>query len=453
MMVRPVAWMWAALLPGVALGIGPHEILLLFNGQSADSVEIARTYAQMRQVPERNVLRLDLPEHLTGSLRISPEAFTQHIWIPAVAGMQRREIDDRVLAWVYSVDFPVLVTTNPGMSIQGRTFLRNGRVDPERVKRGTWLSPLFGGPDERQGGQHFSQSFDTYKSWLRDDMPLPSMMLGQLGDPGNTSREIRAALQRGVESDQTQPPGTIYYITSDDVRSDCREWQFPRALDELFNLRVRAVITNAVPAGRDDIAGVMMGTTKIDPKRMGTFLPGAMAEHLTSFAGTFHRNHNQSHLTEWLAGGATASAGTVTEPLSLWTKFPNARVFVHYAAGCTMIESFFQSIRCPLQILLVGDPLARPWAPVSRMVLRGVDEQPLSGKVRIVAEIYGRGLVHFGRFTYYLDDREVGNERILELDTTTLANGTHTLRAVARQTGLVQGQVFRVEEIEVDNDR
>lgn len=443
--------LWAWLVPWLAWGVGPHEILVLFNGQSADSVEIARKYAEMRQVPEANLLRLDLPKHLTGALRISPEEFTQHIWIPAVAGMQRRELDDRIQAWVYSVDFPVLVTTDPGISIQGRTFLRNGRVDPERVKRGTWLSPLFGGPDEMLGGQYFAQSFDTFRSWLRDDMPLPSMMLGQIGEVANTKREILAALRRGVESDRTNPRGTIYFITSDDVRSKCRQWQFARAQDELMNLGVEAVVTNAVPTGRDDIMGVMMGTTRIDPEKMGTFRPGAMAEHLTSFAGTFHKNHNQSRLTEWIAGGATASAGTVTEPLSLWPKFPNARVFVHYAAGCTMIESFYQSLRCPLQILLVGDPLAQPWAPASRMKLRGIDAQPLAGRTRIAAEIYGHGLVHYGRFVYFLDGREIGNDRVLLLDTTKLENGAHTLRAVAYQTGLVQGQVFVVEEIEVKN--
>ena len=30
-------------------------------------------------------------------------------------------------------------------------------------------------------------------------------------------------------------------------------------------------------------------------------------------------------------------------------------------AGCTLIESLYQAVRCPLQLLPVGEPLASPW--------------------------------------------------------------------------------------------
>jgi hypothetical protein len=49
----------------------------------------------------------------------------------------------------------------------------------------------------------------------------------------------------------------------------------------------------------------------------------------------------------------------VTEPKNTWTKFPHARFFVHYASGCSAMESFYQSILSPVQILLLGDPLSQ----------------------------------------------------------------------------------------------
>jgi len=89
-------------------------------------------------------------------------------------------------------------------------------------------------------------------------------------------------------------------------------------------------------------------------------VPGAFAEHLTSFAATFD-TPGQTKLTEWIDAGAAGSVGTVTEPYSLWTKFPMAVVFERYLAGNTLLEALSQSIASPYQSLIVGDPLCRPW--------------------------------------------------------------------------------------------
>jgi hypothetical protein len=111
----------------------------------------------------------------------------------------------------------------------------------------------------------------------------------------------------------------------------------------------------------DRLAGVMTGAAGVDmaPYR-DRLVPGAFAEHLTSWAATFD-NASQTKLTAWIDAGAAGSVGTVTEPYAIWTKFPRAAVFERYLGGQTLLESLVQSIASPFQSLIVGDPLCRPW--------------------------------------------------------------------------------------------
>ena len=357
-MAFPVA---AALCVGGARALEPGQLLVLANGRSPDSVEVARAYMRLRHIPEANLVRLSVPVFPPGrAWALSPADFTRRIWDPAWKVMRERGIEDRILAWAYSVHFPIRITTVPALSIQGLTFLRNRLPDQAAVRRGTYSSPLFAGPTEADGRSWPAEGFEASRARLGKDMPLPSMMLGYTGLRGNTKEAVLGCLERAAAADGTAPAGVVYFVTRDNVRSTCRDWQYPAAQRELTALGIEAVITNRMPVGRTNLLGLMTGAAVVDPGRGNRFLPGSMAEHLTSAAANFRARY-QTKLSVWIDAGAAASAGTVSEPFALWPKFPNARFFVHYASGRTMVESFFASIRCPLQILLVGDPLTRPW--------------------------------------------------------------------------------------------
>ncbi|NQT94008.1 MAG: TIGR03790 family protein, partial [Lentisphaerae bacterium] len=393
----PAAVLLLLVTPAAALG--PHEIVLLVNSASADSVEVAAEYAALRQVPERNIIRLDLSPD--PPVAISRERFVERIWLPVVKTIRNRRLRGQVLAWIYSAGFPTAVKAPPRMSLTGITFLANRVPAPAVVRDATYVSPLFAGPDGLWEGAHFPQSLDLYREWLGQDMPVPSMMLGYIGEYGNTKEEVLDALRNGAASDTTAPTGTVFFVTRDDVRSRCREWQFTGAVAELRALGCEAVITDQFPSGRQ-IIGLLSGAAWVYPGVEDAYLPGAMAEHLTSAAGNFN-DGNQTKMSAWLKAGATASAGTVTEPYSRWEKFPHARFFVHYRAGCGVLESFYQSIRSPLEILLIGDPLACPWAPEATMSLHGLDDTPLSGSVTVRATIECDPMYQFRRFLILLD--------------------------------------------------
>lgn len=445
-----------------ARALGPHEVLVLANGNSADSVEVAKEYVRMRAIPEPNLVRLNLPSSVTGSpAAVTPEQFNTLILAPALGEAKKRGIAGHILAWAYSVDMPVLVKTDPEMSIQGITFLRGRTVKDEWVLKGLYLSPLFSSPDDPANRGAASQSLDVFGQWLCGDMPLPSMVLGVTGPRANTKDEVLACLRRGVESDGTAPRGTMFFVVSSDIRSTRRHWQFPTAVKELRARGVEAAITNAFPSGQK-IAGLMMGAEVVTPDQgRNTYLPGCMAEHFTSFAAAFHVD-NQTKLTAWLKAGATASAGTVTEPRALWPKIPSAWFYVHYVSGCTLMESFYQSVRCPLQILMVGDPLAKPWAPKGELVIKGLEAKEVSGKVNLAVRVKTDSGKSFRQYAVLMDGRlarkpesapESGDGYGVVVDTTAVEDGPHALRIVGYSNGLVKHQVFAETRVEVRNRR
>lgn len=424
------------------LALGPHELLVLANRNSTNSMDIARDYAARRHVPEINIVALDLPATL--ELEISPETFTRKIWTPAQAAVRERGLDDHILAWAYSVDIPLRIRTDPPVSIQGLTFLRNQVPARDAVAKGLYASPLFAGPETARIAGFPAQSLDIPRAWFGENMPVPSMMLGFIGPNGNTRDEVLACLQRGRQADGTRPAGTVYFVTNTDVRSRCREWEFAPAVQELRAQGVTALLTNALPDSAPDILGAMLGTSVVAMSSNRTFRPGAMTEHLTSFGAMFDPS-DQTKITEWIRAGASASAGTVTEPYALWSKFSHARFYVHWAAGCTTLESFFQSLRCPLQILLLGDPLTSPWAPASTLSLRGLDTETLQGAVTVKAEVQARRGETFHRFLFLLDGKTLqplGKNPAVRLDPAGLPPGPHTLRAVAYAVGSVRTQIF-----------
>lgn len=431
----------------------PHEVLLLVNAKSQPSMRVANTFAAARQIPERNIIYLDIPENIYGgTATVTQEQFTRLIWDPANATAKERGIDQQVLAWVYSVDFPIRVKTDDSdrkqMSVGGLTFMRNKVPGLSLVEDGKFHSKLFAGPNDRLKLSLISLSLGRHRNGLGEeaqlppevaylqhglqgDMPLPSMMLGYIGEKGNDVETVLDTIKNGVRSDHRGMRRGIYFVMSDDVRSKCREWQYYPAVNELKERGITATVTTNFPSGEKNVMGVMMGAKKVDPSEIVSFAPGAMAEHLTSWSAEFQRP--QTKLTEWIKAGATASVGAVVEPYSNANKFVSARFFVHYSSGCTMLESLYQSVACPLQTLMLGDPLAKPYAvPLSVKVL-GADT--LDSEFTYVAQAKCRIPNIELRYGFLLDGREisaVSDSDSVYVRALKLPDGYHELRAVVR---------------------
>jgi hypothetical protein len=99
----------------------------------------------------------------------------------------------------------------------------------------------------------------------------------------------------------------------------------------------------------------------LDPAPAG--VAGALADHLTSVGGILTGQNSQSTVLEWIASGATASHGTVSEPCNHLQKFPHPQLLLlHYLQGSTAIEAYWKSVAWPQQSLFVGEPMAAPFA-------------------------------------------------------------------------------------------
>ena len=434
----------AALLPCAAAALGPHEVALVVNDASMDSILLAQAYARLRAVPACNVVRVSLPPAEDGSVPVAMTRgdFERLVFRPAVEQLEERGVAPQILAWVYSCGFPARVAASedglaaPGpadLSITGATFVRCRWPADEDVERGALVSPLYAGPDGPGEDPAGSLSFDQLRNERIGDMPLPAAMLAWTGRRGLTLDQAVESMARSAENDGTAPEGTVWFARSDDIRSTCRDWQFEAAAAAAEeHAGVRAVVATNLPAATDGpMLGCMAGASNVRiPK---TFVPGSFGEHLTSFSAAFDKP-TQTKAVNWLRAGAGFTSGSVAEPYALWQKFPDAWIFDRMLDGLTALEAWTQSVRCPLQQLPVGDPLAKPWAPRVEPALEAPSGDRVRGRVELRASLPGKRDRKMPLFTWLVDGRVVASGRSFLWDTTRLPDGPHVVRAVVRET-------------------
>ncbi|HAN99294.1 MAG TPA: hypothetical protein DCQ98_18530 [Planctomycetaceae bacterium] len=192
---------------------------------------------------------------------------------------------------------------------------------------------------------------------------LLSIVLAVTRGRGTTVEQAIEGLERAAASDGTRPSGPVIYTLTSDVRTKTRQPAFEAAVAALEELGIEGrIVERALPDQVADIAGLTIGAATFDFPASGSSLaPGAIAENLTSFGGVMKADAGQTPLSALLVAGAAGSSGTVTEPYAIQPKFPHPFVHVHYARGLTMVEAFHRSLAAPYQLLIVGDPLCRPW--------------------------------------------------------------------------------------------
>ena len=171
----------------------------------------------------------------------------------------------------------------------------------------------------------------------------------------------KALIDRGIASDGSRPKGTAYLVSTTDKARNVRAQIYPE-LKKVFGpfLNTEVVRLNAL-LKRDDVLFYFTGRAQIDGLDTLEFLPGAVADHLTSTGGQLTDSKQMSAL-RWLEAGATGSYGTVVEPCAHPTKFPNPGLLMqHYVQGETLIEAYWKSVQMPGEGIFIGEPLAAPF--------------------------------------------------------------------------------------------
>jgi hypothetical protein len=186
--------------------------------------------------------------------------------------------------------------------------------------------------------------------------------------PATTLADAKAIIDRGVASDDTWPQGSAYLMnTSDQIRSTrCVGYanECQRLIDNLDTAGsdIGASIVQADEiTNKTDVLFYVQGLASVSGITTNTFLPGAIADHLTSYGGEIPTSAQMSAFA-FLTGGATGSYGTVVEPCAYVQKFPDPSVLVPaYFGGSTLIEAYWKSVLWPAEGIFIGEPLARPF--------------------------------------------------------------------------------------------
>jgi hypothetical protein len=456
-------------------GGGPENYLLVVNSKSNASLTIANYFVSLRQIPSSNILYVDWAGD---KFTTDVETFRRQILGPAIRAIQSRNLTTHIDGIIYSSDFPYDIdfggdvsaqqpigdaqkklpeqARTPRGSINGLTFhyqhvltKQPTYLDYFRVSANLYYRPIAG---NRQAAE--TRGFRGWYGWgpagelLESGGPryMLSTILGLTAGKGNTVDVVVAYLRRSASADGSPPEGTIYYTKTEDPRSKTRDSHFELAVAELKKMGVGAeIVPSHVPNNRADMAGGMFGAANVEwQKQNNTVLPGAIVDNLTSYAGDVKDNlAGQTLLTEFLRSGAAGSSGMAVEPLTIPHKFPNAFLQVHYARGCTLAEAFYQSVAAPYQLVVVGDPLCRPWAKIPEIAVEGLTEgDTVKGtlSLRPTAVLAGGDV---DRFELFVDGQRIGRcgkGESFELDTSSYSDGHHELRIVGTDAGPIETQ-------------
>ncbi len=455
-------------------GGGPENVFLVVNSASWASQAVANQFIELRQIPPGNVHYI---EWTGGCESVDGETLRTKILIPTLDMIEKRGLLQQIDYVIYSSDFPYAIDLSkdfpnvkfadqgvPFCSVTSATYFWN--LVLSKIPNIMELqSNFYMRMPAHRSTKAATLGFRSWYGWNAQGELLEaggqpymlSTMLAVTSGRGNSVREAISYLQRSATADGTRPKGTVYFCKTDDIRSTKRAPEFKAAVEELEKLGVRAkVINNPMPSNRPDVIGAMLGTPSFSwPSSHSKILPGAICENFTSFGGAMSEGSPQTPLSELLRYGAAGSSGTIIEPYAIQEKFPSPQIHVHYARGSTLAEAFYQSVHGPAHLLLVGDPLCRPWADIPVVQVAGVKpNDKVSGTLTLKATAR---FPHGGtsdRFELFIDGRRVAADQSggeLVWDSKSESDGYHELRVVAIEQGPVQSQGRSIIPITVNN--
>ncbi|MDH4285747.1 MAG: TIGR03790 family protein [Gallionellaceae bacterium] len=307
----------------------PENVAVVINDDDAHSVEIGKYYQKAREIPEQNMVHV----HIPGSpRRLSAEAF----------GKLKQQIETQL---------------NPGIQVIVLAWTAPYAVECNSITSALTLGFDAGQCKNTCGRGKPSRYFNSASVRPYNDFGIRLSMLL----PADSVEQAKALIDRGKLSGFSIPPATAYFLTTSDAARSSRAAFFPKSgrIPKL-KLTIKAIQADSIE-GVNDIMFYQTGLVTVPKLETLGFLPGALADHLTSSGGDLLGTGQMSSL-RWLEAGATASYGTVSEPCSYPQKFPNAAVLLrHYLAGASAVEAYWKSVAWPAQGVFIGEPLASPY--------------------------------------------------------------------------------------------
>src|SRR5579883_684428 len=349
---RILAGLVVILCPLRALAGGSgFNVLVVVNPNSTNSLALGNYYCERRQVPPQNVVRLQ--NWTGGNVTWSRGEFNQALFAPLVNALSTRGLAHQIDFVLLSMDIPYQVTELG--DVNSTTSVLFYGFKPGSATAQTSC----GVPDFSSNSYAFSET--RFRDSPPDTAPANCFLAMML--TASSLDLAKLTVDQGVASDASFPVDPVLLATTFDGLRSARSVLFADAIfDSRVQGKVELVSTNQdSPSGLNGLLGYQTGLAQFSMSP-GTFVPGAMADSLTSYGGTILQPNGQTTLLAFLAAGAAGSYGTLVEPCADPRKFPSPKDYFYQARGFSLAECYYQSLLNPFQGLLVGEPLAAPFA-------------------------------------------------------------------------------------------
>ena len=331
------------------------NVVVVVNQNSTNSVQLGNYYCERRGVPPQNLFRINW----TGSNATwSRSDFETYLLNPLVAMLSGRGLTNQVDYVVLSMDIPYQVTAVNGINSTTAALFYGFKTDdcsnncPEGIP-GCNLPAVS------------SNAYAASEGIFRQTPPIAAGSNSWLVTMLTSSNlaQAKAIIDRGAASNGAFPTQTVWLAKSSDVFRNIRYLEFDNTI---FDARVAGDFSIArtnldSPYGLTNLFGYQTGRYQFNILS-NVFVPGAIADSLTSYGGLIYQPNDHTTLLAFLNAGACGSYGTITEPCAYLQKFPSPQVYFYQARGFSLAECYYMSLANPYQGLIVGEPLAAPFA-------------------------------------------------------------------------------------------
>ncbi len=326
------------------------NVVVVVNQNSSNSIALGNYYAERRQVPPQNFLRINWSGN---NVDWTDSEFANVLYNPLVAMLSSRQLTNQVEFVVLSMDIPYRVnsgSSKPNSTTSSLFYGFKQDNDPEICSIPSNTDNAYAGSEDVF--RFTPPTSPNSNSWLATMITHSNVALA------------KQIVDGGAAADSTFPTQTAYLAKSSDAARNVRFWTsdnavFDTRLRNNFSLQRTNSDYNWVFSYCLGLQQGVVFSTVADT----TFAPGSMADNLTSYGGQlFEPGSGQLKLFQYLTAGASGSYGTVTEPCNYLDKFPSPQNYFYQARGFSLAECYYQSLANPYMGVIVGEPLAAPFA-------------------------------------------------------------------------------------------
>ncbi len=388
-------------------GGGPFNTLVVVNTNSSDSIELGEYYAAKHGIPSHHICHINIATNL---ITVTSNEFQNQLLTPITNHIAEENLADQIDIIVLCWDFPTRVGGAPHVEasegVASSLFygFKNapGAYDPPN---GYCKLPSYTANEyyRRERAFRSADGWNSTQGFVSFHLIASNMVTAKL------------VVDRGAAAKSSFPQSAVYLYTEGDQNRGVREQRYANTQFSFTALPGLPTSCFFAPlyeimSGKTNIIGHHDGTGYIHPlvRNNNTWLPGAYADHLTSYGGMIPvPYYSQSTVLDWMEIGATASYGTVAEPCAYLEKFPDPLMGFYYARGFTIGEAYAMAVEAPYQGLFAGDPLAAPFAaPPVVSVTSHVPYQIMTGNVPVLVSAFAHSNgVPAACLDLYLDNR------------------------------------------------